>query len=364
MAPLAGRPPFATDEPESVFAESQPQGRYRQPPKDDPNSRTSAYNHYDGYLNNDNDSNNGTQNKHGALVAAIQPLPQQMPVPLAAPKPGYAAPIAALVMPQPTLSSSASPEMSQFPPGITPLLMQSDQHGAPRVPPAVARPRPPPVAPISVPSTPHPLPPTMTPILPVFARPVKPTETYDVKWGPEPILRGNSEEKLLPRRGEKGDDFWRRFSMVAREENKVPYSQKQSAWLRKTQDGTSRMSRWLWVIGLILLACAGLGIGVGWYISHKSPPHQDPTAFGGGANYGTGVTNSQQVGGSGTGSHISSPHVTPTNTVARRAAFPDPLPTAAPGTPVHVVHISHPHRPKHDPAPARHQKRHLRRAFV
>jgi hypothetical protein len=31
-------------------------------------------------------------------------------------------------------------------------------------------------------------------------------------------MRGNSEETLLPSRGEKGDDFWRRFSMVAKED--------------------------------------------------------------------------------------------------------------------------------------------------
>jgi hypothetical protein len=137
-----------------------------------------------------------------------------MPVPLAAPKPGYVAPIAALNMSQ--LSDNA-----RSPPGIN-----SGQYGTAHVPPAVTRERPP-VAPISVPNSPHPLPPTMTPILPVFARPSKPSGPNDVKWGPEPIMRGNSEEKLLPRRGENGDDFWRRFSMVAREESRKPYSQKE-----------------------------------------------------------------------------------------------------------------------------------------
>lgn len=145
---------------------------------------------------------------------AAQFVPHQMPVPLAAPKPGYVAPINALNMSQ--LSDNA-----RSPPGY-----DIGWHGAAHVPPAVTRQRPP-VSPISVPSTPHPLPPTMTPILPVFARPSNPTEPSDVKRGPEPIIRGNSEEKLLPRRGEKGDDFWRRFSMVAREESRKPYSQKQ-----------------------------------------------------------------------------------------------------------------------------------------
>jgi hypothetical protein len=128
-------------------------------------------------------------------------------------------------MPQPSPSLGAAPQMSQFPPTINPSFAQA-QHGAPRMPPAAVRARPPPLAPIAVPSTPHPLPPTMTPILPVFVRPTQPSQTSEVKWGPEPILRGNSEEKLIPRRGEQGDDFWRRFSMVAREESKKRYSQR------------------------------------------------------------------------------------------------------------------------------------------
>lgn len=185
-----------------------------------------------------------------------------MPVPLAAPKPGYVTPIAALNMSQ--LSDNA-----RSPPGIN-----SRQYGTAHVPPAVTRQRPP-VAPISVPNSPHPLPPTMTPILPVFARPSKPSEPTDVKWGPEPIMRGNSEEKLLPQRGENGDDFWRRFSMVAREESRKPNSQKQrwdypsffvtvtyhvkiavifSAWLRKTQSGANRLSVWIWILGLIIFS--------------------------------------------------------------------------------------------------------------
>jgi hypothetical protein len=45
--PLAGRPPFATDdEGDSVYAGIEPQTRYQPPPRDDPNARTSAYNQY------------------------------------------------------------------------------------------------------------------------------------------------------------------------------------------------------------------------------------------------------------------------------------------------------------------------------
>lgn len=68
--------------------------------------------------------------------------------------------------------------------------------------------------------TPQPLPPPPTPITPVFARPR--AESNVVKFEEKGILRGNSEETLLPRGvGGKGDDFWRRFSMVAREEAKA-----------------------------------------------------------------------------------------------------------------------------------------------
>jgi len=313
MASLAGRPYFATN------AQSQPQ--HGQQPRDDSNARTPAYN-------------------QARTTHAVQSVPQQMPVPLAAPKPGYVAPIAALNMSK--LSDNA-----RSPPGI-----DSGRYGTARVPPAVTRERPP-VAPISVPSTPHPLPPTMTPILPVFARPSKPSES-DVKWGPEPIMRGNSEEKLLPRRGEKGDDFWRRFSMVAKEESRKPSSQKQSAWLRKTQSGANRLSLWIWILGLIVFSCAGLGIGLGWYLSHKAPPHQDPTAIGGHADNGANSTSSPPVQGIFTGTDSASPHVTPTNTVARRAVFPLLSPTPAAGAPIHVMHKSHPHGSMHGSRDRRH----------
>ena len=44
MPPLAGKPPYATDEPDSAFGPpQQPQRRMRQPAPEDPNKRTSAY---------------------------------------------------------------------------------------------------------------------------------------------------------------------------------------------------------------------------------------------------------------------------------------------------------------------------------
>ena len=77
-----------------------------------------------------------------------------------------------------------------------------------------------PGSPVSATRTPQPLPPPQSPIMPVFVRPR--TESNSVKFEEKGgILRGNSEETLLPRGvGGKGDDFWRRFSMVAKEEAK------------------------------------------------------------------------------------------------------------------------------------------------
>lgn len=125
---------------------------------------------------------------------------QQQPIPLAAPRPGYAAPVAALNLARPSPAATpegrmpASPSMSEYP---KPLTLVSQQ--------------------ASLPNTPHPLHPPMTPISPAFARPSK----RDVKFSTQqPILRGEKEETLLPKRGQQGDDFWRRFSMVAKEESK------------------------------------------------------------------------------------------------------------------------------------------------
>jgi hypothetical protein len=67
------------------------------------------------------------------------------------------------------------------------------------------------------PSTePHPLRAPMTPIQPVFARPAKPADPT-VQFA-APIMRGVSEDVLIPSRGQKGDDFWRRFSIIAHDD--------------------------------------------------------------------------------------------------------------------------------------------------
>ncbi|KAF9468717.1 hypothetical protein BDZ94DRAFT_1145819, partial [Collybia nuda] len=168
------------------------------------------------------------------------------------------------------------------------------------------------------PSEPHPLQPPITPITPIFARPAKTTAikfSETTRDPSKPIMRGNSEETLLPSRGEKGDDFWRRFSMVAKEENKKPHAQKQSVWLRETQNGTTRLSRWVWVIAIVIVLCIGGAIGLGWYFSHNAPDHQQPTAFGGSAN----ETAAPAPASTKAAPSSTVMHVTPTHTVARRA---------------------------------------------
>ena len=67
----------------------------------------------------------------------------------------------------------------------------------------------------------------MSPITPAFARPPK-AGGADVKFAipREKIMRGYSEEAMLPKRGDAGDDFWRRFSMVAKEEETKPEKQR------------------------------------------------------------------------------------------------------------------------------------------
>ena len=153
---------------------------------------------------------------------SLQSAPNRhVPQPIAAPRPGYAAPISALNL--------ARAEPSATPVGRTPNpnspLPNINNPFEPTHP--QSRPQyPMPASP--APSTPHPLHPSVTPITPAFIRPSKSPAlgnggAVNVKFSEgeaiprKPIMRGNSEETLLPGRGEKGDDFWRRFSMVAKD---------------------------------------------------------------------------------------------------------------------------------------------------
>lgn len=270
-----------------------------------------------GDMSDDDDEDDPFDDSHKKVSLESQnqpPKPQQpqMPqahIPLAAPKPGYAAPVAALNL---RPATSPSPQMAQLQ-APRPLMLVNSKNI-------------PPPAPISVPSTPHPLQPPMTPILPVFARP---TASRDVQFSApaQPILRSDKEETMLPKRGEKGDDFWRRFSMVVREESSKKGVEKTSPWLRETQSGASRLSRWVWIIGLALLICIAGGIGLGWYIAHNDTSHNAPTVIGGGENEKAAPVASSTPVKPGVSS---SPHVSPTNTVARRDIFSDVVPTSLP----------------------------------
>jgi len=174
----------------------------------------------------------------------------------------------------------------------------------------------------------------MTPITPVFARP----RHQDIAFDEKPIMRGAGEGTSIPVRGEKGDDFWRRFSMVVKEENQKPSQQKTSSWLKTTQGRTKSMYRWVFFIGIILTICAVAAIGLWSYISHNSTTHTEPTAIGGSAKEGgdlsSSVVGSVSAGGAAA-TLATSLHVSPTNTVARRIVY-EPQPT---GPALHKRHL-------------------------
>ncbi|KAI0771141.1 hypothetical protein BD413DRAFT_604494 [Trametes elegans] len=287
--PLAGKPPFATDEPDSVYDQHQHNQtrRMRQQPPANPNDRTSAYNVYDQYID---------EKKDNPFDDSKQMHPQPA-IPLAAPQPGYAAPVAALNLSRPAPAAApngrppASPEMSEF-------------QGS--------------------------MPTPMVPIAPVFARPSTAT-SRDVKFASKPIMRGDTEDTVLPRRGQKGDDFWRRFSMVAKED--IHTGKKQSWWLHKTQSGTTRMSRWVWIVGMTLLIVIAGAIGLGWYVGHNSTSHNAPKAIGGSANEKAIASETSTIGSGLVESASPTFHVSPTHTVARRA----PIPSSPPSNIYHFV---------------------------
>ena len=159
---------------------------------------------------------------HNPLPPSLQYAPNHhVPKPIAAPRPGYAAPIAALNLARTV--GSATP-VGRMPNPNSPLPRNGNPFEQPYPQPRSQYP----MSASPAPSTPHPLHPSVTPITPAFIRPSKSPApplggAINVKFSQgvaiprKPIMRGNSEETLLPGRGEKGDDFWRRFSMVAKE---------------------------------------------------------------------------------------------------------------------------------------------------
>ncbi|KAK2465407.1 hypothetical protein APHAL10511_002761 [Amanita phalloides] len=361
MAPLAGRPPYAINEPDSIYETPRPTHTIRQQPPENPDKRTTAYNMYDNYLGDnspskddirqsgigalgagllamddededeDEDDNNSSESiseppasKNAALAAATAPVKaqNQHQMNIAAPRPGYAAPIAAL-------NNIPSPEPAAVPQGRRPSGDTQVSMPNPFVRPSIENPFNPPSPEIiraqyanvspspSHPPSPHPLQPPMTPITPVFARPAKPTV---IGFDEKPRVT-RTERTVLPSRGEKGDDFWKRFSMVAKE----PSARAESKWLKETRSGSSQLSRWVWCAGIILLIGALGAIGIWVYISHISTTHSMPTAVGGSAGE-TATTSSTPTVVSHTSSSV--PHVSPTNTVQRREisdAFPTPV---------------------------------------
>ncbi len=212
--------------------------RYDDYLKDDeqPSTRQSGYGDLGmGFLTGDMDDDDDSDDETIACspdskyTLKVDDKPPSPPLPAAtispavqivAPQPGYAAAVSALhdtlKSPEPSLSpvDREHPEMPMPLPHMHSPISSSFNMPSP----ALASPRAAFIPP-SVPSTPHPLPPS-TPITPQFARPRPPKkENSDVKFSDAGILRGKHEETLLPRRGEKGDDFWRRFSMVVKMED-------------------------------------------------------------------------------------------------------------------------------------------------
>lgn len=138
------------------------------------------------------------------------------------------------------------------------------------------------------PMSPHPLQPPKTPIMPAFARPRNNTDTTDVKFASDAILRGNKEETLLPRNTPKGAEFWRRFSVVVKEDEKHPGKFFKSSWLSDHQTRSFRLNMCVWIVALMLIALiAGGGVLIWFLTSHNTV--SNPKALGG--NAGEGIVN-------------------------------------------------------------------------
>jgi hypothetical protein len=114
-------------------------------------------------------------------------------------------------------------------------------------------------------------------------------------------MRGQTEDPLLPHRGEKGDGFWRRFSMVAREDSSK--GKKESSWLHKTKNGINGFSRWVWIIGLVLLLAivGAITLGVVLSMGKEDEAPKEPSILAGNTSKVAGAVETGAVGGGGQG---------------------------------------------------------------
>jgi len=166
---------------------------------------------------------------------------------------------------------------------------------------------PPASTPTPGPMTPHPLQPPKTPIIPAFARPRNKAEPSDVKFTSDAILRGEKEETLLARNTPKGAEFWRRFSVVVKEDQIHPGKRFKSSWLTDHQARSFRLNLCIWITGLALLAgLAGGGVLIWFLTSHNTT--SAPKTLGG--NAGAGIDNSTS-----TATHSSSSTALPLHSV-------------------------------------------------
>lgn len=389
--PLAGRPPFATDEDDGVYDNAPAQPRQRQlKPAQQGAGRDSMYQAWDNYLHTDKDQQDSRPNSGAGgigmglmagdlddsddddlprggntapLKSANAPLKSSNLRPAESqPRPsndsqrnnGLSRPAPAAMAgapggrqgsydrPQQHQQQHQQQQMQQnpIPRGTGTTGVQRPAAAALRVDvpqPAMPIPRAPIPAFMPGPSPspspsfiPHPLNAPSTPITPVFARPSFQAEPpkEKVKFKDGTIMRGNSEETLIPRGTAKGEEFWRRFSFVAKEEPK----RKKSRWLRNTTRTNTTCSRFVWCISIVLLLAIGGAIGIGWYLTHndKAAP---PLAVGGSANQSqltsVGAANTAAAAASNTSRVL----VAPTAVETKKRDLEDVGPTPAPASP-------------------------------
>lgn len=264
----------------------------------------------------------------------------------------------------PTRVATGSPMPAPRPQRPAPAFMIVPGSPAPSSPAPSYRHTPPTAHSPMMPTTPLQLP-SSTPITPLFAAPppsVLEQEEKKVSFG---VMRGENEDVLLERTREKrkgsddsygsidsrtglrnkarndGDDFWRRFSMVAHQaESDARNPRKQSSWLAKTERNARAHSRWVAISGVLLLCLIGAGIAAGVFLSKgKGNGHAAPLAIGGKANE-SNITTPTSTSTAHSTKRTGYLHQTmttsggsvfaiPTNPV-KRGDVPQPTPTPAP----------------------------------